>query len=345
MQPVLTWTQLTSSGKNRVYRAVLADGESIIVKELLTDGPRNVREQAALQVLAELGVEDVPRLLGTDNGAILMEDVGAGASLADRLLGSDQEAAAAAVNRWATAIGSLQAATLTAGQRFGDVLTTLAPADPPPLDSTGPHARDATRILAEMLPRLGVPTDGLDELVTVADLGDGPRALTPGDACPDNNLERDGRQILIDFEWSEYRHVAWDAAYLTVPWPTCWCSWRLPASVSAEAIATWRSVLTPALSPEQVAGLDAAIERATVAWALITTASQLERALDPDHGKANHPDRPMPDRRAVVQHRLGLAAKSAGAATSGLGRLATATLAATQERWGVLELPLGPAWR
>ena len=26
----------------------------------------------------------------------------------------------------------------------------------------------------------------------------------------------------------QWRHVAWDLAYLRVPWPTCWCSWRLP---------------------------------------------------------------------------------------------------------------------
>jgi hypothetical protein len=336
-------TQLTSSAKNRVSRAVPVTGESIIVKESLSVGPRNVREQAALQVLGDLGVAGAPRLLGSsdDPPTLLLEDIGTGPSLSDRLLGSDREAAAAAVTRWATAIGSLQAATLDAGRRFSDALTALAPADPPPLDSTGAHAVDTTEILAGLLPQLGVPTAGLDELVAVADLSEGPHALTPGDACPDNNLERDGRQILIDFEWAEYRHVAWDAAYLTVPWPTCWCSWRLPSAVTASATAAWRAALTPALDAEQAAGLDVAVERATVAWALMTTAWQLPRAMGEDHLKPNNPGRLWPDRRAIVQHRLAIAARS----TSRLGLLASAALAATQERWGVIELPLGPAWR
>ena len=56
-------------------------------------------------------------------------------------------------------------------------------------------------------------------------------ALSPADACPDNNLLTDRRLRLIDFEWSEVRHPAWDAAYLAVPWPTCWCSWRIPGRV------------------------------------------------------------------------------------------------------------------
>jgi hypothetical protein len=34
--------------------------------------------------------------------------------------------------------------------------------------------------------------------------------------------------------------VAWDAAYLTVPWPTCWCSWRLSdASALGATHAAW----------------------------------------------------------------------------------------------------------
>ena len=46
--------------------------------------------------------------------------------------------------------------------------------------------------------------------------------------------QRAGRRrvVLVDFEGAEWRHVAWDVAYLRVPWPTCWCSWRMPDAVA-----------------------------------------------------------------------------------------------------------------
>ena len=54
-------------------------------------------------------------------------------------------------------------------------------------------------------------------------------AFTPGDTCPDNDVQVADGLVLIDFEDAQWRHVVWDVAYLTVPFPSCWCSWRLPA--------------------------------------------------------------------------------------------------------------------
>src|SRR3546814_15672777 len=51
--------------------------------------------------------------------------------------------------------------------------------------------------------------------------------VTPGDTCPDNNLLPDGVAHLMDFEFAEVRHPAWDAAYLTLPWQTCWFAWQV----------------------------------------------------------------------------------------------------------------------
>ena len=36
------------------------------------------------------------------------------------------------------------------------------------------------------------------------------------------------------------RHPAWDAAYLAVPWPTCWCSWRIPEASAERALDAYR---------------------------------------------------------------------------------------------------------
>ena len=65
-------------------------------------------------------------------------------------------------------------------------------------------------------------------------------ALSPADVCPDNNLLLPDGCRLIDFEWAEVRHPAWDAAYLAVPWPTCWCSWRIPDASAERALDAYR---------------------------------------------------------------------------------------------------------
>ena len=71
--------------------------------------------------------------------------------------------------------------------------------------------------------------------------------LTPGDACPDNNLLTADGALLIDFEFAEVRHPAWDVAYLRVPWPTCWCSWRLPTAVADRAVARYVERVAPSV--------------------------------------------------------------------------------------------------
>jgi hypothetical protein len=159
--------------------------------------------------------------------------------------------------------------------------------------------------------------------------------------CPDNNVETPDRLVLVDFEGAEFRHIAWDAAYLTVPWPSCWCSWRIPDDVSASALGRWRATIEPHLAPAAAAMLDDAIRDATIAWALITTAWFLDTARR---------DRPLgpggslrPGPRELIQHRLGVAA--AAQPTGALGTLAATALDATYAAWGSRPLLLGAVWR
>jgi len=344
---VRTWEPLTSSSRSLVARVTLNPAGTLIVKVPNSPGPGHVRERAALEVLKALDARNVPRLLaaGDDPPLVLLEDVGSGLSLADHLLSDDPARAALAVRRWAESIARLQSGSLSAGPQFEAALRVLSPADPPAMDSTRESVTQAAATLAELLPQLGVEpaTAALEEFVAAAALDEGPRALTPGDACPDNNVQRGDEVVLIDFEWAEYRHVAWEAAYLTVPWPTCWCSWRLPAEVTAEAVAAWQACLSPFLSSEAAAGLPESVRRATAAWALITTAWSLPRAVNEDNLAPGRPQRPQPDRRAVIQNRLSVAVAHTPV-SSELHRLAAETLHATQERWGARELPLAPAW-
>jgi len=340
---VQAWERLTSSRRNVVVRATLDTGDSIIVKAPTPAGLAGARERAALQVLGGLGVPGVPRLLaaGDDPRLLLLEDLGPGPSVADRLLGDNPALAAGSIRRWAESVARMQGHSLTAGHQFGAAL-----GDSEPLDTSAGYTLEAAKTLAELLPQLGVDpvTAALDEFVSTAQLGAGPHALTPGDACPDNNVERDGELALIDFEQAEYRHVAWEAAYLAVPWPTCWCSWRLPEEVTAAALTAWQEVLTPFLPPASVAGLAEAVRRATVAWAMLTTAWQLPPAMADEAPASSKLGRLRPDRQALLQHRLSVAVAHTPPA-SDLHRLAAETLDAVRHRWGIHELPLAPAWR
>jgi len=330
------------------------------------------RERAALEVLSGAGAMAVPRLLAAsdDPPLVLMADAGDGPSVATRLMGPDPGAAADAVARWAAALGRVQVAGLQLGSAFRQRLAELSSAqdaaDPDPAGARNPFSRDRAvawktavtcpasaavigetiRGLRDGLAPLGV-TAGPQEAAALRALaarlspGPGAGALTPGDGCPDNNVDGPGGLVLVDLESAGVRHVAWDAAYLTVPWPTCWCSWHLPAGVQAAALARWRAIVVPRLAPSAAAGLDAAIADATVAWALITAAWFLGAA---------HRDEPLgrggsmrPGARELVRHRLGVAA--AAAPDTGLGRLAGRAQAATRAAWGERPLLLAPAWR
>jgi len=333
------------------------------------------RERAALELLTCSESPDVPRLLGAcdDPPLVLMADVGTGPSVADRLLGNDPGKATTAVELWAEALARVQAATLGMGTDFRNRLATLETimGRSQATDVHRPHF--GRELVVDW--KVAVTQPGSDEVIADTFLGlrdglvplgvsvgpavlaelqaltsrlrvdasgtTGPGALTPCDVCPDNNVETRDRLVLVDFEGAEFRHIAWDAAYLTVPWPSCWCSWRIPDDVSESALGRWRATIEPHLAPAVAAMLDDAIRDATIAWAMITTAWFLDAARR---------DRPLgpggslrPSPRELIQHRLGVAA--AAQPTGALGTLAATALDATYAAWGKRPLLLGAVWR
>jgi hypothetical protein len=142
--------------------------------------------------------------------------------------------------------------------------------------------------------------------------------------------------VLIDFEGAQWRHVAWDLAYLAVPWPSCWCSWRLPADAAARAVDAYRARLASPYADSP--GFDRDLAAAAVGWAFMSTAWFLPRAL-PDQPR---PLRTTPPRRALVLHRL----QEAGASTElpALAELADRLHAALVGRWGPVPLAYAPAF-
>lgn len=160
--------------------------------------------------------------------------------------------------------------------------------------------------------------------------------------CPDNNVRAGDGYVLIDFEETEWRHVAWDAAYLTVPWPSCWCSYRLPPGVAGQALARYRATLAPAIPYAATPGFDRDVAVATTGWAFITASWFLRNALGADP-PLHDVTPPPPTRRAVISHRLGAAARQD--AIPVLAEFAARLRAELVRRWGKVSLSLAPAFR
>lgn len=323
--------------------------EDVVVKQYLTAGEGYVREAAALAMLSPAA--PVARLLTESSmpPAIAMRDVGEGASLADVLLAQDAERATQAVVAWAAAVGRLHAATRADRDRFIAELSARAgdlpvSADPMPALVTG---------LAEGLARLAHEADldwprlAGDELLQLAERLDVPdrSALSPTDTCPDNNVITSDGLFLLDFEGASYWHVAWDAAYLTVPWPSCWCAWRLPDHVTDAALCRYREVVRESLPYAATPDFDRDVATATMAWAFLSTAWFLRSAMTGDPPPSD-PRIVAPRRQAMIVHRLAKAGSIASeAALPLLGEVARRWSTDLAARWAHASLSLAPAFQ
>ncbi|MBE7188567.1 phosphotransferase [Jatrophihabitans endophyticus] len=316
---------------------------AVIVKQFWQAGEGWAREAAALSVLAS-GEASGLVVAGDSPPVVVTEDLGRGPSLADALLGDDPAAAGAAVRDWAQALARLHSAGRDRRARFRAALDERQGEMPIDECCVGVELDDAARLLDARCAALGVsiPTHALDELRSLGErLGDGPGAsLSPVDTCPDNNVRVDDRVVLIDFEGAQWRHVAWDVAYLFVPWPTCWCSWRIPDGVASEAFAAYRDAAIGAFPEVAEESFACDVEAATVGWALTSTTWFLDNALGSD--PVLNPDKPTPTRRAMILHRLGVAARTTE--LPALAELAANLADELQRRWGDVPLELAQAF-
>ena len=163
-------------------------------------------------------------------------------------------------------------------------------------------------------------------------------ALSPADVCPDNNLLLHDGCRLIDFEWAEVRHPAWDAAYLAVPWPTCWCSWRIPDASAERALDAYREAAVEGIPYVGERRVRSPTSRPLgPCWALVSVSWSLTTALREE--QTPHPA--SPGTRPRMQHRLALVAESGTAAAAFAGEV----LEHTRRQWGDLALALAPAYR
>lgn len=342
--------QLGGGDRSRVsrVRARWPDGgdTSVIVKHFLSAGEGWAREAAALATLP--ADAPAPRLVaeGASPPVVVLSDLGAGPPVSDALLGTDPDAASAAVLSWAEAMARLHRCALGGRERFRAELA-LRSGDLPIADHVMPVVVDEAALLLERrFAELGAPPPrgALGELRQLArTLGAGENAsLSPSDSCPDDNVGTPDGLMLVDFEGAQWRHVAWDVAYLTVPWPTCWCSWRMPADLGERAVERYRATVEEAMPYVRTAEFRRDVAAATLGWALVSTAWLLPQALG-DDPPPHDPAKVMPRRRASILHRLDGARRADGPAP--LVELADRLRHLLVDRWGDVPLGYAPAFQ
>jgi hypothetical protein len=178
-------------------------------------------------------------------GILVIEDLGDGEALVDRLMGDDPRQAEDGLRLLAECAGKMHAETIGKQERYQAYRDALGPRGP----------RGGWRRLEEYRERLlkgfdtiGIePAKGFDEeygrLAAAMD-DPGPfLAYVHGDPCPDNVRIADGRLRLFDFETGGFKHAMLDAVYGRIAFPTCWCVNRLPPHVAPMMEAAYRAEL------------------------------------------------------------------------------------------------------
>jgi hypothetical protein len=328
-----------------------AGGRATVIVKAYPPGPEGAdgfAAEAAGLALAS-GTALAPELLAADKGSltVIMSDLGRAPSLADALLGTGPDQAAGALLDWAEACGRLAVAMAGREPELARLRYQYA----------GRHLADSSwagpqRVLevAERAALVGVaPPDGLTaELAEVAAAitRSGYPVFSPGDICPDNNLLTADGVRFIDFEASGFHPAFLDAAYLRMPFSTCWCTFRLPPGLRDQAEERYRAQVAriwPRLADD--ATWQRGVRRAIAGWSLNSMWWLLGRALAGD--ASMEPDaKAAPRTRQLMRHRWQVLAREleAGREFPAIAAMARALLAATAG-WDADELPLYPALR
>ena len=333
--------QVAELGGSRrsVVRRVRVETETVIVKEYLEREEMTWSREAA--GLTAAGGIRAPRLIGVreDPAVVVMSDLGPGPNVADALLGTDAVLGRDRILAWARAVGELQAHTADRLDVFREALASGVRTD-----LTISQMEDLGSALATLCATNGLPwEDAVPEAIqhVLGPLRTGPDlALTPSDTCPDNNLLGPDGLLLLDFEHAEIRHRAWEAAYLRVPWPSCWCAWQVPDGVSGLALEAYLDASYGTDGPPST--FEADLDAATLLWCLLSVSWFLPAALNADSSQ-NADDDWMPGRRTLTLARLGLAAAVPG--PQPLVGWAESVRTELLARWGDHPLRLAPAFR
>lgn len=346
-QPLTAPEELGGSGRSVVVRALAADGRSVVVKKYVEsdEGVLSFAAESAGLAHTQLG----PELLAADPGELMlvMSDLGEHASVADRLLDSDRPLGIAALRDWAVAYATLAASTAARHDEFASLWARYSRGRPMRSDRAA-YARGVTAFLRRA-EAVGVVVDEVEtELQRLNVILDEHCSrfpvFSPGDICPDNNVLTPGGLKMLDFESASYHSLFLDAAYATMPFPTCWCAFRLPEGLPGQIEDWYRAqVLDTYPDLRDDALWHAGVRAAAAIWTIRTT-RLLDLAQDDD--LPMHPQRLSPSIRQIVRHRWTslLQTLSDTGELPALARCLESLLALTNE-WNVAPLPLYPVFR
>ncbi len=333
-----------------VLRCGDSAGGTVIVKAYpqTADGRGGFAAEAAgLQIASGSGL--TPDFLGADQHlqVVVMSDLGTGGSLADVLLGESAGPARSALLMWATACGRLSVTTSQRRQAFEAAWTGYLGGRPDERHAAGLSGR--VLAAAQQAAKVGVvaPAGLAAELahVAAAVTDDQQAVFSPGDVCPDNNLITSDGVRFVDFEEAGFQSAFLTAAYIRMPFSTCWCVFRLPAEVSAAAEDAYRSQVCqafPGLADDAVWA--AGMRLAVAAWTMSSTSWLLRRSLAAD--VPMNADAESPTTRQLMRyrwHELGAELETSGDLPA-VAALLRSLLAATAG-WEAPDLPLYPAFR
>jgi Phosphotransferase enzyme family len=257
---------------------------SVVVKEPRNDGFREfASEWAALEALSATEHPVPPRLLAAsvDPPFLVMEDVGGAPTLASLLLGEDRAAASAALIAYAEGIADLHAVGMAHVDEFERRMRDLG-CTPTATGYETAFPVGTNRVAwRTLLDELGIEHSeavdaDLDAVTTAITEPGAYRGIVHGDPCPDNVRLVDNRLRVYDFEYASIGHVLLDAAYLSVPFPTCWCVASLPPPLVTRANTAYRERLGIVDS----AGWRRELTRACAAWLVATIPRQVDQARD-----------------------------------------------------------------
>ncbi|HTK09629.1 MAG TPA: hypothetical protein VL485_20835 [Ktedonobacteraceae bacterium] len=273
--PVRLGEPQNNSGSNRarVYRCHVLEGPastptSVIVKRAYTVPPAQynpdsntmpawtfLNELASLQFLRQYvpEISFVPRLYCGDraSGIMIMEDLGSGKRLDHLLLGNDPQAAEQALLDYARVHGILHAQTIGMQDSYLRIRRQLGPVE----EASGYYHNyewlDAslyrTASLLDVTPVPGVGAE-LRRLKHAMEQPGPFLSFVQSDACPDNCLYANGRLHLLDFEGGRFDHALKEGVYGRVPFPTCWCVYRLPPHLALRMEEIYRKELVKGCS-------------------------------------------------------------------------------------------------
>ena len=313
-----------------------------------------VREAVSYQLFTALAAEDrmCPELFAHDGAGrlVVLEDLGRAPTLADKLIGTDARAAERALLSWARSLGRLHSTTASREADFDALMRRLAPVrlKSDPLATRGPIALSKLPALLDDALGVCTPTAVSERAERTRWLLETSRhrAFSPSDSCPDNNLITSRGIRFLDFEGGCVRNVMLDAASLQMPFPSCWCSFGLPAGMTDAMFAAWRAEVQgmwPDIGDDAVV-LPRLLD-SQLFWVWVSTYWFLPRPGESDGPVDMH--LPAPRRSVLLAARWRQLAEFAERGGVGvIAEHARTVLDALSTRFGSdLTLPLYPAFR